>query len=254
MPSSATLGIGGVIPSAGTSVMVTATLGTATCSGQRTLNTYPNDYITPLSLTSCSGAVPGGSVANVTQIQLSIALSPNTGEMQASATIPFDMDDGNPCTVDKCTNGVPDHSTPVAEGTIVSTSCSGTIYCSGTTEMTGNPLPPPQDDCHAWTCGSNGAWVAGASTCSAPTLTGYTPATTLPTDFSAEMHAVLSSNGQSPTVTLDANRLSVLRGRVRARDETDGGGFQNVVVSVVGHPEFGSVLTRTDGSYDIVVN
>src|SRR6185312_10745537 len=41
MPSSATIGIGGVIPSAGTSVMVTATLGTATCSGQRTLNTYP---------------------------------------------------------------------------------------------------------------------------------------------------------------------------------------------------------------------
>lgn len=51
--------------------------------------------------------------------------------------------------------------------------------------------------------------------------------------------------------TLMAAREAVISGRVFARDF---GGLVNVTVSVLGHPEYGSTLTRVDGSFDLVVN
>lgn len=51
--------------------------------------------------------------------------------------------------------------------------------------------------------------------------------------------------------TLRPAREAVISGRVFARDF---GGLVNVTVSVLGHPEYGSTLTRIDGSFDLVVN
>ncbi|HEB89302.1 MAG TPA: hypothetical protein ENI85_07005, partial [Deltaproteobacteria bacterium] len=53
-----------------------------------------------------------------------------------------------------------------------------------------------------------------------------------------------------PTV-FQSKRLSVIRGRVSTRNGT---GLAGVTVTVLGHPEFGSTVTRTDGGYDLAIN
>lgn len=53
------------------------------------------------------------------------------------------------------------------------------------------------------------------------------------------------------TDSISANRAAVVRGRVLGRDL---GPLRNVTVSVLDGPEFGSTLTRMDGSFDMVVN
>ncbi len=57
-------------------------------------------------------------------------------------------------------------------------------------------------------------------------------------------------SGVSPNA-IDALRASVIRGRVINRDALPRPG---VTVSISGHPEFGTTLTRADGRYDLVVN
>jgi len=51
--------------------------------------------------------------------------------------------------------------------------------------------------------------------------------------------------------TLDMSRLSVLRGRVLDRNAMP---LANVTLTVLGHPEYGNTLTRTDGMFDLAVN
>jgi hypothetical protein len=51
--------------------------------------------------------------------------------------------------------------------------------------------------------------------------------------------------------TINPVRVAVLRGRVLTRDGTP---LPRVAVTVLGHPEFGSTLTRADGMFDLVVN
>jgi RHS repeat-associated protein len=51
--------------------------------------------------------------------------------------------------------------------------------------------------------------------------------------------------------TLESRRLSVLRGRVLGRSGT---AIAGVTVSILGHPEFGSTLTRDDGLFDLALN
>jgi RHS repeat-associated protein len=63
--------------------------------------------------------------------------------------------------------------------------------------------------------------------------------------------------GASPVQTgvaadaIDPRRATVLRGQVTTRGS---GPIANVTVRVIGHPEFGSTLTRADGMFDMVVN
>ncbi|MDZ7828346.1 MAG: Ig-like domain-containing protein [Halofilum sp. (in: g-proteobacteria)] len=51
--------------------------------------------------------------------------------------------------------------------------------------------------------------------------------------------------------TIDAERVSVLRGEVRDRA---GEPIPGVEIRVLNHPEFGYTLTRTDGAFDLAVN
>jgi hypothetical protein len=51
--------------------------------------------------------------------------------------------------------------------------------------------------------------------------------------------------------TIEPYRVAVLRGRVSTRE---GDPLPGVRVSILGHPEFGSTLSRADGAYDLVVN
>jgi len=50
---------------------------------------------------------------------------------------------------------------------------------------------------------------------------------------------------------IEANRVAVVRGSVKARD---GGPLAGVKVTAVGHPELGQTVTRADGLFDLVVN
>lgn len=54
-----------------------------------------------------------------------------------------------------------------------------------------------------------------------------------------------------PEGMIEAKRVAVVRGQVRARG---GAPIEAVTVSVLGHPEFGSTRTRTDGRFDLAVN
>ena len=64
-------------------------------------------------------------------------------------------------------------------------------------------------------------------------------------------------NGTNPIQTgmepasIDAERVSVLHGRVTRRD---GSPLPAVRVSVHNHPEYGQTLSRADGAYDLVIN
>ncbi len=50
---------------------------------------------------------------------------------------------------------------------------------------------------------------------------------------------------------IEAQRVAVVRGVIRKRDNTP---LSGVAVSVKGHPEFGQTLSRVDGSFDMAVN
>ncbi len=51
--------------------------------------------------------------------------------------------------------------------------------------------------------------------------------------------------------TIEARRVAVIRGQVKGRD---GNALPGVQVTVLGHPELGSTLTRVDGMFDMAVN
>ena len=51
--------------------------------------------------------------------------------------------------------------------------------------------------------------------------------------------------------TIDKERVTVIRGRVLAPGGTSASGVR---ITVLGHPEFGQTLSRSDGAYDLAVN
>jgi RHS repeat-associated protein/uncharacterized repeat protein (TIGR01451 family) len=51
--------------------------------------------------------------------------------------------------------------------------------------------------------------------------------------------------------TIDLRRAAVLRGFVQLRD---GGALSGVTIGILGHPEYGHTLSRTDGRFDMAVN
>jgi len=78
---------------------------------------------------------------------------------------------------------------------------------------------------------------------------------TVPTTFSAAV-GFLYSGANPPQAgvapgAIDEQRLVVMRGRVLAHGGT---AIQGARVSIVGHPEFGSTLSREDGWYDLATN
>lgn len=78
---------------------------------------------------------------------------------------------------------------------------------------------------------------------------------TVVTDFAAATSFLYSGpgavqNGVAPG-TLNLAQVAVLRGVVKARDETP---LPGVSITVLNHPEYGCTLTRADGLFDLAVN
>jgi hypothetical protein len=78
---------------------------------------------------------------------------------------------------------------------------------------------------------------------------------TTPTDFAASLEFLHSGDhpiqlGVKPG-TIDRSRAALVRGRVQA---SDGSALSGVAIDVLGHPELGSTLSRSDGMFDLAVN
>ena len=208
----------------------------------------------PLQFTSCSNGLTAGSVIVTSSATLEGSYTPSdeNATFHASALLAVDMDDGKPCTKDYCV-GSQIHNDALPPGTVVSDGdpCNGTETCDGA----GNVVPgtalasPIVQGCNTLTCDpSHGGYYVSSSTCTSPAgVTQYANNGTLPSDIGAGMQFLVP-----PGKTVDSTRIAVVRGRVIKRD--DGLPLQNVSVSVVGHPEFGTVVTRATGEYDIAVN
>jgi RHS repeat-associated protein len=89
-------------------------------------------------------------------------------------------------------------------------------------------------------------------------ISGPTPSALSATEVTAFLPSVQflytgAGHVQTGAVTdsFKADRASVLRGRVLARDY---GPIPNVLVRILNHPEYGQTLTRADGQFDLVVN
>lgn len=210
----------------------------------------------PMTFTHCSNGMLAGDEITTSSVTLSGSYTPNTEDetFTATATLGVDLDDGDPCTVDVCLATGPDHSGHVADNTVISSDCTGTWYCQSGA-LTEGPAPSaPSDSCNTYSCNTTtGQWVDTSTCTSPPSLAGYAPDKTLPTDFSAEMTALYSSQSGIVTADMDPKRLAVIHGHVRSRDN---GTLSSVVtVGILNHPEFGTTVTRlADGGFDMVVN
>ena len=174
---------------------------------------------------------------------------------------PLVVDDGNACTVDAC-----DPVTGVSHTPAVGALCSDGNPCNGleTCGASGScvaGLPPVLDDgdrCTADSCdpvlGIQHPRTAG---CSLPD-----PATVAPAVDGTVSTTLLASTrflfeGENPIQTgvapsaITERAAATLRGRVTTRD---GLALPDARVSVFGHPELGSTLSRADGRFDLAVN
>lgn len=90
--------------------------------------------------------------------------------------------------------------------------------------------------------------AAGSPTPSTLSATGFTP-------FVDAVKFLYTGGGAVQTGVsggaIDSLRAAVVRGTVLSRDY---GPLRNVIVRVLGHPEYGQTLTRQDGKFDMVVN
>jgi RHS repeat-associated protein len=179
-----------------------------------------------------------GNVCNGVEACAAAACVPGT---------PLPLDDQNPCTADSChpVSGV--QHTPLAGQACTLDACSSGA-CDGSGVCRASTAPPPDDGnpCTLTLCDPE---------------TGVTQVNCEAIDESRVTTLFESLDwlytGPSPIQTgvlpgtIQRHRVALVRGEVRDRSGVPLGG---VDVRVAGHPEFGSTLTQTNGSFDLVVN
>ena len=226
--------------------------GSVTCTYGAT---FPSALTADLPLTSCSnGLTAGATQATTTTLQLSGTL-PGWSAL-LSATLGKSIDDGLPCTVDRCVGGVPDHPNAV-DGTSCDTDsnlCNGVGTCSSGSCSLGPALGPADwndgNDCTSDSCDATKG-IVNTGTC-APPAGVLAQSGTVPTNV-----ATIAAQIAGPTFAgaLVSTRAAIIRGRIV--DRNSGAALPNVSVVVLNHPEFASLTstqTRSDGYYDIAVN
>ncbi len=237
---------------------LTFTSASVTCTYSRTAIGDGTD-LDPLPLSSCSnGAGPGAAISEPTQLSFYFSISPYGGEIQATAVIVQNLDDGKACTNDVCINGVVSHTNIPANVVVGGDACTtGLAYCDGAGNANYGPVLDPDDgnECTTDTCSDGAAHNAPVAGCGVPSGSGtsYPGNGTVPSDLSQGMQFLYSSQTGINTSAMDAKRLAIIRGHVVDRDSGNpilGG----ATVSILNHSEFGTTTTRSDGWYDIVVN
>ncbi len=216
----------------------------------------------PLPLTNCAVSITAGSRTTVDQLFLWSWVE-SSGNFQAHVTVSTDMDDGDPCTVDKCTNGQPDHTEKVPAGTVVGTQCDGSAYVvtycdeSGQ-QITGGDVPVNDgNSCTTDTCVDGHPVNTPMQGCGVPNgLNGVTPypgGGTVPSDIGQGMLDAVSQIQGPVTATMVKSHVSIIRGHVVERDNPLVN-LGSITVSILNHPEYGTTQTRADGWFDMAVN
>jgi RHS repeat-associated protein len=192
---------------------------------------------------------------------------------------PVSYDDGNPCTIDVCDPVYGVSHQPAPAGTSCdtdSTVCNGSAVCDGNATCVpvaapvvddGNPCTvdfcsPDKGALHlaraGATCGTNLFCDAlGGCVPIPPDPTAIAPkvdSTVTTTVFESTSFLYTGANPiqrEVPNGQFTRPRAALIRGVVL---DTQGAGVPAVAVSFLGHPEFGSTLTRQDGHYDLVAN
>lgn len=196
----------------------------------------------------------------------------------------------NTCLVTTCDPATGPTSLPAAAGTLCSDgnacngleTCNGTGTCVGGTSLANGTSCSDGDACNGQETCRSGICAPGA----ALTVADYDDHNPCTDDACVDGHIVNSPNDvctspPTPVVdptsspdfassteflytgvsaiqtgvapgTIDPERAGVIRGRVLASDGATA--YVGAVVSIVGHPEYGSTLTRSDGYYDLAIN
>jgi RHS repeat-associated protein len=187
-----------------------------------------------------------------------------SGAGVCTAGSPPVVDDGNPCTIDSCdpVAGVVHQPAPAGTSCSNDNACDGAETCNSVGACVAG-APPTVDDgdaCTADSCiPSTGVVHSPIPNCGVlppdPVTVAPPNDPTVATDIaSATAFLYTGSNPIQTDVapgTIEAERVAVIRGRALARDNSGMGG---VKVTILGHSEFGSTLTRADGKFDLAVN
>src|SRR6266536_1981233 len=207
--------------------------------------------------TYCSGASLGGYFNDIQSVALSLTRVGSGGAVTVQSRVD-PSDDQNPCTLDTCSGGNIVH---VAWDP--GTSCSDGLVCNGleTCGSTANCLAgtaPPLDDGNPCTTDTactepNGVGHTAIAGCGVPP--NAPPSN--PNPQSVGDGATFLYTGANPIQTgvsvgvIDPTHTAVIRGRVL---NAAGGTLQGATITIVGHPEFGSTQSRSDGWFDFAVN
>jgi len=172
------------------------------------------------------------------------------GAGSCAAGEPPALDDEDVCTLDLCdaaegvTHPPAPAGTPCEEGEF----CNGQDVCDGAGECLATGLPE-EDDVDACTF-SYCDPIAGESTVVCSPIDPVV-ASTVGSDFEFLYVGASAPQAGVAAGVIDPVRAALIRGQV---SDTSGTGLSNVSVAALGHPEFGSTLSRVDGSFDFVVN
>ncbi|MBI3182150.1 MAG: hypothetical protein HYZ28_08390 [Myxococcales bacterium] len=167
---------------------------------------------------ACRAATCGDGVKNGSETDLDCGGSCGGCASGAACASPADCRSGV-CTLSKCVDTCSDG---VRNGLELGVDCGGPC-----------PLCPPPD----------------------PTSVAPAVDQLVATNLASSVNFLFSGNNPIQTgVTpgaIDPKRVAVLRGRVV---NTSNAALSGVVVTVLGHPEYGQTVSRADGKYDLAVN
>jgi hypothetical protein len=168
----------------------------------------------------------------------------------AAGVPPGMMDDGNPCTIDRCEPAAGVVHAPAPAGTPCSDgdACNGEEACDGASRCAaGAPLAIDDGDpCTLDACEpSSGITRAPCEALDRTVATALVDATRFLYTGSNPVQI-----GVAPG-TIEPRRAAVIRGQVRA---TDGAPLAGISVAVQGHPEYGGTKTLADGTFWMAVN
>jgi RHS repeat-associated protein len=277
IPSQITFGSADVMYPITGGATLTATLAfgsTTTCTWTTTIPNGTGVSVppTPWQFQGCTNSYKAGQEVTVgTSITLTASSFPSQEDatFHITALVGKDLDDGDPCDINVCNNGVisttaKPYGTPVYSGDpcYVGQYCTGTVGAAptGGTNLDGTTST---SGCITYTCEQNVGYVATSNTCQNPSGVGSYPGNgTVVSNFAAGTTGLQASQSGLTANLISATRAAIIRGRVTDTTGNCSGGpcaLSGVTVSVVARPEYsatsyGQTTTRSDGYYDIVVN
>ncbi len=238
---------------------------TGGCSGGTLISVDDGNPCTVDSCASPSGVITHAAKPVDTACSTSACLSnqkcDGIGNCAGGSALQYA--DTNPCTLDTCDPVTGPHHDAVADGTPCSDGnlCNGTETCSsgactsvsGTDVETDDHNPCTTDSCSPTTGVHNVAIANCGVPLGAPPASGVTDATLGATA------AALFSTTEPPTCenqcnvtagAIDTSKASIVHGHVLLPTSADAD-FADV--TIVGHPELGHAITRSDGWFDFVL-